>query len=86
MDGHPFGLTASVFNFNRRAVALTSFLVRDLRPVALSYYDDRFGLTRIELAQEECDMVVEIWKLLGVAVSPKSQAGQAVFLLGMSRE
>ena len=84
MDGHPFGLTASVFNFNRRAVALTSFVVRDLRLVALSYYDDSFGLTGCELAQKECDMVAEICKLLGVAVSPNSQAGQAVVLLGIS--
>ena len=84
MDGHPFGLTASVFNFNRRAVALTSFLVRDLRLVALSHYGDRFGLARCELVQEECDKVVEICELLGVAASLKSQTGQAVALLGIS--
>ena len=75
MDCHPFGFAASVFQFDRRAVALTSFLVRDLRLVALSLLRRQIWYAWRELAQEERDRVVEICKLLVVAVSPKSQAG-----------
>ena len=71
VDCHP----ASVFNFNRRCGA---HFILDAGPPG------RFGLTGCELAQEECDKVVEVCKLWGVAVSPKSQSGQALVLLGIS--
>ena len=35
MTGHPFGLTSSVFNFNRRATALTDIMVKEFKCICL---------------------------------------------------
>ena len=43
MTGHPFGLTSSVFNFNRRATALTDIMVKEFKCIRMSHFDDRFG-------------------------------------------
>ena len=47
MTGHPFGLTASVFNFCRRGLALADVFLRLFGVVIFGYVDDRFGLARL---------------------------------------
>ena len=84
MAGHPFGLLALVFNFNRRAAILTAFLVKEFKLVSMSYYDDRFGVTTLQLAKEEAALVERVCELLGVAVSAKTQSGPVVEILGVT--
>ena len=63
MKGHPFGLTASVFNFNRNAHAL-------------NFYDDHFGFCKNSLAEAECNLVKRICHLLGVTVKREVPMGR----------
>ena len=83
MYGHPFGLFPSVYNYNRRARALTMMLVQDLRMIARNYFDDRFGVSRRELVEEEVSHVCHICHLLGIGISPKTQHGPNVDILGI---
>ena len=83
MLGHPFGLTSSVFNYCRRSFALTSIVVRLFRMIAFGYYDDRFGITKAELASNEKMIVLEICTLLGVGTNDKSQEGGRIVILGI---
>ena len=83
MYGHPFGLSPSVYNYNRRARALTMMLVQDLRIIARNYFDDRFGVSRRELVEEEVSHVCHICHLLGIGISPKTQHGPKVDILGI---
>ena len=82
--GHPFGLLASVFNFNRREAILTAFLVKEFKLVSMSYHDDRFGVTTLQLAKEEAALVERVCELLGVAVNAKTQCGPVVEILGVT--
>ena len=65
MKGHPFGMTASVFNFNRRAHALTWVLARLFLLMCFNFYDDHFGFCKNSLAEAECNLVKRICHLLG---------------------
>ena len=85
MKGHPLGLTASVFNYNRRGILLTEFFVRDFWILAQSYKDDRYGCTLSELASEECGMIMKMCELLGVGLSDKTQVGQEFDIGGAFR-
>ena len=40
-----------------------------------NFYDDRFGVTRLELAEEERDLVRNVWTLLGLGVKEKTHHG-----------
>ena len=84
MLAHPFGLTQSVFNYNRRGCLLTSILVKVFSLVCLSFHDDRFGVTVKELAVEEAEIVKFVCMLLGVSLSQKSQAGRVLEILGVT--
>ena len=84
MKGHPFGLTASVFNFNRRAHALKWVLSRLFLLLCLNFYDDHFGFCKNSLAEAECDLVKTIFHLLGVTVNEKFQWGNRLNLLGIT--
>ena len=84
MIGHLFGLTASVMNFNRRAVALTYILQKYFMMPALSYFDDRFGIARGPILDLDTRIVLELCNLLGVAVNSKTQKGHVVDLLGVT--
>ena len=83
MYGHPFGLSPSVYNYNRRARALTMMLVQDLWMIARNYFDDRFGVSWRELVEEEVSHVCHICHLLGIGISPKTQHGPNVDILGI---
>ena len=65
MLSHPFGLTASVMNFNRRAHASTWVLARLSKMLTLNFYDDHFGFTKESLVHEECALVL-VCTLLGI--------------------
>ena len=69
MTGHPFGLTASVSNFCRRGLALTNVF--------------GFGLARLEMVQEEAQMVVEVCSLVGVKTNNKVAYGAELDILGV---
>ena len=84
MAGHPFGLTASVFNYNRRGRFLTDFFVKDMAMLVLNFYDDRFGFTFADEAEEEAAAVTRICFLLGVALSDKTQVGRSLVVLGVT--
>ena len=84
MIRHPFGLTPSVHNYNRRAAVLTGFLASEFCLLCQSYYDDRFGLTRPELAESEARLVEQVCVWLGVDVNGKTEFGQGFDLLGVS--
>ena len=71
MFGHPFGLTSSVFNYCRRSLDLTNILVRIFHMVAFGFFDDRFGVTRAALAEQEGCLVKEVCTWLGVATNEK---------------
>ena len=77
MSGHPFGLTASVFNFCRRGLALTIVFLR------LFHMDDRFGLARLGMVQEEAQILVEVCSLLGVKTNNKVADGLELDILGV---
>ena len=57
IEGHPFGLTASVFHTCRRRVGLTNILLRIFGIVIFGYGDDRFGLAQLSLVKDEAEMV-----------------------------
>ena len=84
MKGHPFGLTASVFNFNRTAHALKWVLSRLFLLLCLNFYDDHFGFCKNSPAEAECDLVKTIFHLLGVTVNEKFQWGNRLNLLGIT--
>ena len=75
MTGHPFGLTASVFNFCRRGLALTNVFLRLFRMIIFGYVDDRFGFVRLEMVQEE--------NLLGVKTNNKVACSAELDILGI---
>ena len=83
MTGHPFGLTACVFNFCRRGLALTNVFLRLFRMIIFGYVDDRFGFARLEMVQEEAQMVVEVCNLLGVKTNNKVAYGAELDILGV---
>ena len=83
MTGHPFGLTASVFNFCRRGLALTNVFLRLFRMVIFGYVDDRLGFARLEMVQGEAQMVVEVCNLLGVKTNNKVAYGAELDILGV---
>ena len=84
MKGHPFGMTASVFNFNRRAHALTWVLARLFLLLSLNFFDDHFGFCKNSLAEAECNLVKGICHLLGVTVNEKFQWADRLNLLGIA--
>ena len=83
MYGNPFRLSPSVYNYNHRARALTMMLVQDLRMIARNCFDDRFGVSPRELVEEEVSHVCHICHLLGIGISPKTQYGPNVDILGI---
>ena len=78
MLGHPFGLTSSVLNYCRGSLALTDILVSIFHMVAFCYFDDRFGVTRAPLAEQEGHPVKEVCTWLGIATDEKSQNGRII--------
>ena len=84
MIGHPFGLTPNVYNHNRRAAVLTGFPACEFCLLCRSHSDDRFGLTRSELAESEVRLVEQVCFWLGVDVNGKTECGQRFDLLGVS--
>lgn len=83
MRGHPFGLTPSVYNFNRRAGVLTQIVLQLFSILARNYYDDRFGVSKRTLVEGEAALVVKICTLLGVSTNHKTRWGAEVGLLGI---
>ena len=50
----------------------------------MNYYDDRFGFSTPALAHQECEIVVEMSKFLGIGLSDKTQCGVNINLLGIN--
>ena len=58
------------------------FLLRGIRLAVMNYYDDRFGITRLELLDEEYDFVMDSFLLLSVwGYNAKSSSGRLVDVL-----
>ena len=77
-------MSASVYNYNKRALLLTNFLVAEFRLLAVNYFDDRFGVCQQELAAKECQLVEEVCKMLGVATNDKTMSGPIINLLSIT--
>ena len=73
MIGHSFRLTASVKNYDRRAVALTHIIQEFFQIPTLSC--TRFGMARQSLLKLDSDLISELCHLLGVQLNSKSQMG-----------
>ena len=85
MVSHSFGLTAAVYNYNRRSALLNEFLNTLFKVPAMCYYDDKFGFEIDELAAAAHEMVQEVHRMLGAKFDvAKCQMGKEVEILGIT--
>ena len=79
MVGHSFGLTAAVYNYNRRSAIVNDILQNVFELIARNYYDDKYGFTTVGLVQQELLIVESVHKWAGISYSAaKLQAGEVV--------
>ena len=85
MISHSFGLTAAVYNYNRRSALLNEFMVKIFLIAAHSYYDDKFGFEPAESVLHAHSIVQDLHKMLGARFDEaKCQRGSEVEILGVT--
>eukprot|EP00971_Amphidinium_carterae_P021391 422068-Amphidinium_carterae.1 len=84
MVGHSFGLTAAVYNYNRRSALINDFLVKLLLVPAFSFYDDKFGFEFEHSVKEAHEYVQALHTWLGAWFDESKLAcGQDLDVLGV---
>eukprot|EP00971_Amphidinium_carterae_P123595 2447686-Amphidinium_carterae.1 len=85
MIAHSFGLTAAVYNFNRRSALLNDVLVRVFKLVALCFYDDKYGFEPLVTAGQAHEIAQDVHHMLGIKFDPAKLAlGGLVEVLGVN--
>ena len=60
--------------------------MRLFRVLTLNYYDDHFGFSTEELAVEDRQTVLDIFRLLGIGTNTKTQHGSVINLFGITQK
>ena len=84
MIGHSFGLTASVYNYNRRSAMINTILKKEFGLVSDFYFDDKYGFEPEVLAEKALEIVKGVHSWLGASFqSSKTQLNNEIVLLGV---
>ena len=85
MISHSFGLTAAVYNYNRRSALLNEIMNKIFFIPALSYYDDKFGFEEEDLIEGAHEIVKKLHTWLGAGFDEeKCKCGDEVEILGVT--
>ncbi len=77
LNGHAFGFTNAVYNYNRRPWAVGEILRRLFRIPTDHYYDDRWAFEPMATIQSSFTTTTEVFKLLGIRVQDDKAQGPA---------
>jgi len=75
MNGHCFGFTNAVYNYNRRPMAMTEILRKIFHIPTDHYYDDRWGIEPMSTISSSFETTQEVFRLLGVDVQTTKAQG-----------
>eukprot|EP00971_Amphidinium_carterae_P288259 5722717-Amphidinium_carterae.1 len=85
MIAHSFGLVSAVYNFNRRAAAVTEILVKLFGLVCLSFYDDRYGIEYADTIDHAHETAIAVHTWLGILFDQhKLCRGEVLDILGVT--
>jgi len=75
MNGHCFGYTNAVYNYNRRPMAMTEILRKIFHIPTDHYYDDRWGIEPMSTFSSSFETTQEVFRLLGFDVQTAKAQG-----------
>ena len=75
MNGHCFGFTNAVYNYNRRPLALNEVLLRTFKVPTDFYYDDRWGIEPLRTIQSSFETVGAVMGMLGIQTQGEKAQG-----------
>jgi len=75
MNGHCFGYTNAVYNYNRRPRALNEALVKEFKIATDFYYDDRWGIEPTKTIQSSFETVEAVSRMIGIMMQNEKAQG-----------
>ena len=84
MIGHSFGLTASVYNYNRRSRIINEILLKEFGIVASYFYDDKFGIELEATVRSALQTAKDLHRWIGADFEEsKTQISKKITILGV---
>ena len=84
MIGHSFGLTAAVYNYNRRSRIINEILLKEFGIAASYFYDDKFGIELEATVRSALQTAKDLHRWIGADFDEsKTQISQKITILGV---